>query len=303
MLAEPAEADLAMLANAELRDRGPRYTETPADPYAPDAPLIAEPWNAVTASFFIFIAAWWMWRLRARWRDFPFLMACLPILLAGGIGGTLYHGLRTERAYFLLDVVPIQLLALAGSVFIAITLWGRHRWLAILGAVGLNLGFAAAISVRVQDEMPINVKAVNAVLWLLGFLFVLQFRPRIQRKLWNVCGMLSMAFPVYVGTSIFLFTRFGKENPHLAVNLNYAALATLVVLPIAVRLILTKFRHGSWFTAGLVAFAIAWFFRLVDQNMGIYLSHGTHWLWHTFGAISTALVIEYFYRVEAETTA
>ena len=51
------EPDLAMLANAQLHDRGPRYTETPRDPYAPDAPFIAEPWNAVTASFFIFIAA------------------------------------------------------------------------------------------------------------------------------------------------------------------------------------------------------------------------------------------------------
>ena len=30
------------------------------------------------------------------------------------------------------------------------------------------------------------------------------------------------------------------------------------------------------------------------------LPMGTHWLWHTFGAISTALVVEYFYLVEGE---
>lgn len=236
----PAEADIGMLANAELRDRGPRYTETPPDPYASDAPFIAEPWNAVTASFFAFIALGWLWRLRGRWRDFPFLMMCLPILLAGGIGGTLYHGFRTEAAYFFLDVIPIQILALAGAVFIAVRMWRRRGWLYLGGAI-----------------------------------------------------------VVYIGVSKLLFSLVAPGKP-LAVNLNYAALAAMIVLPIAIRLIATKFRHGSWFAAGFVAFALAWFFRLVDMRMGLYLPMGTHWLWHTFGAVSTALVIEYFYRVEAE---
>jgi hypothetical protein len=29
---------------------------------------------------------------------------------------------------------------------------------------------------------------------------------------------------------------------------------------------------------------------------------GSHWLWHTFGAITTALIVEYFYLVEGERT-
>jgi hypothetical protein len=27
---------------------------------------------------------------------------------------------------------------------------------------------------------------------------------------------------------------------------------------------------------------------------------GCHWLWHTFGAISTAMMIQFFYKVEAD---
>jgi hypothetical protein len=27
---------------------------------------------------------------------------------------------------------------------------------------------------------------------------------------------------------------------------------------------------------------------------------GSHWLWHTFGAIATALIIEFFYLVEGD---
>src|SRR5205823_12130378 len=89
-------------------------------------------------------------------------------------------------------------------------------------------------------------------------------------------------------------------NPQLRINLSYASLAAVVLTPVALVLVRTRFRHGGWVVAGLVSFAVAWFFRLFDQRSGGYLPMGTHWLWHTFGAISTALVVEYFYLVEGE---
>jgi len=295
--AEPAAAPTA---NLRLRDGGPRYTETPADPYAADAPYVAEPWNAVTASFFVFIAIAWLWRLRGRYRQFPFLLGCLPILLAGGVGGTLYHGLRTERFYFLLDVIPIQLLALGGSVFIAVGLWSRHRWLAPLGAAGLHLALAGLVVLLFEPVERINRQAVFGSLVLVGFLAALQFHSKWRPRIWTICGVLSIAIPVYLSASIALFTFVAPRGVQLAVNLNYASLAAIVVLPIVVRLVVTKFRHGPWFVAGVVAFAIAWTFRLIDEGIGLHLPMGSHWLWHTFGAISTALVIEYFHRVERE---
>ena len=51
---EPAtQPDWALVLNGRLPDGGPRYVETPPDPTAPDAPFVAEPWNTVTATFFI----------------------------------------------------------------------------------------------------------------------------------------------------------------------------------------------------------------------------------------------------------
>jgi hypothetical protein len=233
--------DYGLASGGEMPDGGPRYAETPADPYAPGARFPAEPWNAATAALFILLVAVWAWRLRGRYRDFPFLTCCLPVLLAGGVGGTLYHATRTSYAFFLLDVVPISVLGLAGAVFMAVRFWGGRGW------------------------------------W---------FVPAVG------------AF--YAGTNWLLFAAVGPADEALRINLSYAALAVVVLTPIALVLWRTRFRHGGWVAAGVVAFALAWFFRLLDQRLGLYLAMGSHWLWHLFGAAATALLVEYFYRVEAE---
>jgi hypothetical protein len=233
---------LVSATEGTLPDGGPLYTETPADPYGPGAPFPAEPWNAITATLFVTIAVFWVWRLRGRYREYPFLSCCLPILLAGGIGGTLYHATRTSYVLFLLDVVPISVLGLAGSVFMAVRFWGGRGWWFVPVAAGF-----------------------------------------------------------YVGVNQLLFTAIGPTDLQLIINLSYAALAVVVLTPIALALVRTRFRHGGWVVAGVVSFAIAWFFRLVDQRVGVYMSMGSHWLWHAFGAAATACLVEYFYRVEGAT--
>jgi hypothetical protein len=240
--AEPAtQPDWVLVTRDRMPDRGPRYTETPVDPYAPDAPFVAEPWNAVTASFFIWIVVAWAWRLRGRYRQYPFLVTCMPILLAGGIGGTLYHGTRASVVYFLLDVIPISLLGLAGSLYMALRFFGRRQF------------------------------------WILPAVVV-----------------------VYIVANRVLFTAFGGISPQLRINLSYASLAVLVLIPVGMVLVKTRFRHGGWVVAGVVSFVFAWIFRLVDRDIGPYLAMGSHWLWHTFGAVTTALMVEYFYLVEGE---
>ena len=247
MPAEPAAEELAtrpdwaLVVNGRLPDGGPRYVETPPDPAAPDAPFVAEPWNTLTATFFIWIAVAWLWRLRGRYRDYPFMVSCMPILLAGGIGGTLFHGTRTARVWFLLDVVPISLLGLAGAVFMAFRYFGRGR------------------------------------MWMVVLLVLF-----------------------YAATNRLFFSMLGPMNRQLSINLSYASLALVVLTPIALVLWRSRFRHGGWVVAGIISFALAWFFRLMDQHSAAYLTIGSHWLWHTFGAISTAMIVQYFYKVEGE---
>jgi hypothetical protein len=226
-----------------MPDGGPRYKETPPDPTAVP---IAEPFNAVTASFFILIVLVWAWRLWGRFARYPFLTACMPILLAGGIGGTLYHAFRTQRAWFLMDVIPISLLGIAGAVYLTVRL-GRA-----LGA-------------------------------------------------WKVLGVAVGLIAAYVFVNGVLFRAVLRaDNPNLRVNLSYASLALVLIVPLAVVLFRTRFRHVGWVAAALASFAVAWFCRLVDGGTYDPFQMGTHWLWHTFGAITTQAITEYFYLLELE---
>src|SRR5688500_11776601 len=93
-------------------DQGPFYTETPVQirEMQPYSGGIAEPWNTVTAFLFVVIVVVWIVRLGRRIKRYPFFALTLPLLLIGGVGGTLYHGRRDWVGFFLMDVIPIYLL-------------------------------------------------------------------------------------------------------------------------------------------------------------------------------------------------
>ena len=222
-------------------DKGPRYTETPRDPFAVDAPAIAEPFNTVTAFFFVVLVLAWIWKLRGRYSQFPFLVSTLPILFVGAVGGTLYHATRTRQLYFYLDVIPISLIGLGAGVYLAVLLGRKHGWL---------------------------------------------------RVLISAFGLIAM----YIFVNLVLFRSIRTDNPALVVNLSYASLAAVILLPMVLLWVSMKFRFAGYALAGLASFAIAWVCRLVDPYSPLPM--GTHWLWHTFGVIATAFLYEYFFRVE-----
>lgn len=102
--------DLNMLIQLP-RDGGPVYAETDL------TALVAEPWNAVSSLAILFPALYWGIRLRGEFSRFPFLYSCMPLLLLGGLGSTLYHAFRSSNLLLMLDVLPTALLMILIGIY------------------------------------------------------------------------------------------------------------------------------------------------------------------------------------------
>ena len=72
-----------------------------------------------------------------------------------------------------------------------------------------------------------------------------------------------------------------------AINLSYASLALIIILPLSIVLVRTRFRHVGWVATAFALLVIAWFCRIAETQRPPVLPMGTHWLWHVFGASCT----------------
>jgi len=209
-------------------DGGMLYAETNMEHVFP------EPLNTITSCFFLAIAIYWTFKLRGSYKEHAFLTFALILLYIGGIGGTIYHGLRQWRIFIMMDWMPIMLLCVFAGVYF---LGKLTRW-------------------------------YFAVLLVVAYGFF-QFYLRSQ--------------------------MMEAGNIQLFININYAVLAGLVLFPVLGYLIKSKFRHGRWVGSALLAFVIALSSRVLDQwsMEGI----GTHFLWHTFGAVAAFCMFQYIYLI------
>lgn len=109
-------------------DGGMLYTETNLDHYFP------EPLNAITSIFFLGIAIYWTFKLWGKGRQHTFLSVAVVLLYIGGIGGTIYHGLRQWNIFIMMDWLPIMLLCLAAGVYFVAKLTRWYFAVALIAA-------------------------------------------------------------------------------------------------------------------------------------------------------------------------
>jgi hemolysin III len=117
-----------------LADGGPIYLETDL------TQTIVEPFNTATAVLFVLLAGMWAIALRGRFRQRPFLTFCLPILLVGGVGGTIWHATRTSRVWLMMDWMPIAVLCVASAIYLLSKLLEK-RWPYAFAVIPLFWGF------------------------------------------------------------------------------------------------------------------------------------------------------------------
>ena len=210
-------------------DGGILYAETNLHRFFP------EPLNAATSLFFLFLAIYWTYKLWGRGRQHTFLSVAIALLYIGGIGGTIYHGLRKWSIFIMMDWLPIVLICVSAGVY---------------------------------------------------------FLARVTR--WYYATLLVIA---YITFQVFVRREMIENGDvQLYLNINYAVLGSLVLLPVLGFLTATRFRNGRWVGIALLAFVLALTCRIAD-NWGVWTETGTHFLWHSFGAVAAYSMFRYIYLI------
>ena len=143
------------LGGVQTPDYGPVYAETDWNAF------IKEPFNAASAALYIMLAIVWLVRLHPERSRYRFLYSSMWILLAGGVGGTLYHAFRAHWALLLLDALPIAVFGLATAIYSTRRLTSDWRWVLI------PIVIVVALRTVLGDWLP-RPMAINAGYALLG---------------------------------------------------------------------------------------------------------------------------------------
>ncbi|RYZ98579.1 MAG: hypothetical protein EOP47_19020 [Sphingobacteriaceae bacterium] len=157
-------------------------------------------------------------------------------------------------------------------------------WLMLTGCIGSTFyhGFRQYRFFMYLDWVPI------ALLCLLASVY---FITKVTGK-W-VYGIVALA--AFGVTELILHELYLVYDKHIMFSLNYGAMVLMIVLPLFLLLVKTKWRNG-WLVGGaFVFFSLALFFRIID-GWG-WLPIGTHFLWHTLGAVATSFIFLFIYRL------
>src|SRR5580704_15374704 len=114
--------------------------------------------------------------------------------LAGGVGGTLYHATRVSVVYFLLDVVPIIFLGLAGAVFMAIRYWGRRGWWFVPAVAAFYVAVHGPLFVALTPKdgtLRVNLSYASLAVVVLTAVGLVLWRTRFRHGGWVVAGVIS----------------------------------------------------------------------------------------------------------------
>ena len=159
------------------------------------------------------------------------------------------------------------------------------NWLMLIGCIGGSIyhGLRRWRVFLFMDWVPI------ALLCLMASIY---FWIKLTGK-WFYGLIAFVVFLAIEGGTRFLIS--GTTNIQLAISLNYSVMVLMILLPLILLLIKTRWENWQTVALALTSFVIAISFRVYDHLTT--LSIGTHFLWHAFGVIATALMFRYLYRL------
>ncbi|WP_415327924.1 hypothetical protein [Chryseobacterium sp. MMS23-Vi53] len=212
----------------------------------------------------------------------------MPINQLPPDGGMLYK--ETDMTQFFPEplnaITAVLFLALA--IFWTIKIKGNFKEypfityclvLLYIGAIGGTIyhSFRQWPVFIMMDWLPIMLLCLSA-----GFYFI------AKSTRWYLA--VVMVF-VYLLLMFALRNWILIDNTSLFINVNYAIMASFVLFSVLRYLIYTQWKAGKWVGFALLSFVFALTFRIADKWE--WLGFGTHFLWHTFGAVATFCMFNY----------
>ena len=142
MLPEPENTGLAP-------DGGPFYAETNL------SIVFSEPWNAISSLAIVLPAVYWAIKLNGDYKKYPFIFYCVPLLILGGMGSTLFHAFRNSGYLLMMDVLPTAILMFSIGVFFWLKI--VPNWWGTAGIVGPGTILRFAAYEVFPEEVAINI--------------------------------------------------------------------------------------------------------------------------------------------------
>jgi hypothetical protein len=207
-------------------------------------------------------------------------------------GGTMYS--ETNLSQFFPE--PLNTITscffLAIAIYWTIKLWGnfkQHTFLS-LALVLLYIGGIGGTTYHGLRRWPVFILMDWMPIMLLCLSAGVYFLAKITK--WYFAVIIVF---VYAFFQFFLRKQFSGGDFQIFININYAFMAALVLFPVFGYLLKTEWNNGKWVGFALIAFVFALTFRIADKWE--ILPFGTHFLWHTFGAIASFCMLNYIYLV------
>lgn len=169
-------------------DGGPIYAETPA--HIHEGQWLIEPWNAISSLLILLPSIYFLYQLRGQFRQQAVLALCAPLLILGGLGSTLFHGLRMHKAFLLMDFMP----TLAAFLVMIAYLWFRalKSWWLALGVLALVFGLSYWAHTSLPPSSRTNVSYFIRGTAFFMPLIILLLRTRFQKAAWLLAGLAGL---------------------------------------------------------------------------------------------------------------
>jgi hypothetical protein len=186
-------AALPPVIDSLVRDGGPIYRETDLSRF------IAEPWNGISSLAFMIPVFYWMFRLSGQYRKYVFIIGCMPLLILGSLGSTLFHAFRASYVLLLMDFLPIIILTLCISIY----LWYhvlKDAWM-----VSDIVLISFIVRFPLFQELDRN-QAINASYFITGCMMFIPAIIYMYRTKFVYAGYLFTAVAFFLLALLFRYT-------------------------------------------------------------------------------------------------